>query len=146
MKNLLLTLACLCTVSLAQKDKSKGDGEEVKRGVYKNYSFDFSAHKRPIAYTTFGNALELVNKVKLSPAVAKRGGAYLLDTTINDKEFEIDIEFTIRSDLDQSLGFMALLTQHEMYEDEFQARLGYRQNYEGIGVYVFRHPHKDNKW
>jgi len=34
--------------------------------VYENYSFDYSAHKLPIAYTTYGNAVELNHKVKLN--------------------------------------------------------------------------------
>ena len=42
---------------------------------------------------------------------------------------------------------MLLLTQQEMLESEFEeSAIGYRQNYEGVGVYVFRHPHKENKW
>ena len=67
---------------------------------YVNYSFDFSAHTRPIAYVTYGNALELVNKVKVNPDVANRGGAYLFDSTISDKDFEIEVEFSIQSPLD----------------------------------------------
>ena len=121
--------------------------EVPQKEDYVNYSFDFSAHTRPIAYVTHGNALELNNKVKVNPAVANRGGAYVFDSTISDKDFEIEVEFTIQSPLDQARGFMLLLTQQEMLEQEFEeSTIGYRQNYEGAGVYVFRHPHKDNKW
>jgi len=66
-----------------------------EKAIYENYSFDFSAHTKPLAYTTIGNALELVNKVKVNPDVANRGGAYLFDSKIQDKEFEIELEFTI---------------------------------------------------
>ena len=68
--------------------------------AYENYSFDFSAHTRPIAYTTFGNTLELTNKVKLNPMVAERAGAYKFDTKLTDKDFEVDLEFTVRNDID----------------------------------------------
>lgn len=34
-----------------------------------------------------------------------------------------------------------------MLESEFEeSTIGYRQNFEGVGVYVFRHPHQENKW
>ncbi len=129
--------------SLSQSnDKPKSDKE-----IYENYSFDFSAHTKPLAYTTIGNAVELVNKVKVNVDVADRGGAYMLDTTIDDKEFEIELEFKVWNELEEARGFMVLLTQQEMLVEEFmESHIGYRQDYEGIGVYVFRHPGKDNAW
>lgn len=91
--------------------QTRGSEPEVpQKEDYVNYSFDFSAHTRPIAYVTYGNALELVNKVKVNPDVANRGGAYVFDSTISDKDFEIEIEFSIQSPLDQARGFMILLT------------------------------------
>ena len=34
-----------------------------------------------------------------------------------------------------------------MLEEEFtESVLGYRQDFEGIVVYVFRHPHREDKW
>ena len=42
---------------------------DLEAAVYENYSFDFSAHERPIAYTNIGNTLELVSKVKVNPNV-----------------------------------------------------------------------------
>lgn len=107
-------LAALCGVLLAPSGMAQNGEkkeEETVKEVYEYYSFDFSAHERPIAYSTLGNALELVNKVKVNPAVADRGGAYLFDGTISDKEFEIEVEFTIQSDINQARGFMILLTQ-----------------------------------
>ena len=42
---------------------------------------------------------------------------------------------------------MILLTQQEMLENEFlESSIGYRQNYEGIALYIYRHPHRENKW
>ena len=42
---------------------------------------------------------------------------------------------------------MALFTQNEMYPEDFeQSELGYRTDYEGVGVYVFRNPMRENKW
>ena len=94
-----------------------------------------------------GNSLELVNKVKVNPAVPDRGGAYVFDSHIGDKEFEVEVEFTIQSDLIKSRGFMILLTQQQMLEEEFtESTVGYRQDYEGTALYIFRHPHRENNW
>ena len=41
----------------------------LARQLYENYSFDYSAHKTPIAYSSYGNAIELTRKVKLSSKV-----------------------------------------------------------------------------
>ena len=27
-----------------------------------------------------------------------------------------------------------------------ESKLGYRQDYEGVALYIYRHPHKENKW
>jgi len=139
---MLQVIVWLCLLAMAASGQA-----DSKKKVFTNYSFDFSAHRRPIAYTTLGNALEHTKKVKVCPAVADRGGAYVLDKEITAKEFEVDLEFTIRSSLDQARGFMVLLTQQPVTEDELMAsHIGYRQDYEGIGVYVFRHPARENKW
>ena len=49
--------------------------------------------------------------MKVNPAVANRGGAYLFDSHIKDIEFELEVEFTLQSELDKARGFMILLTQ-----------------------------------
>jgi len=124
MKASFLSSLLLAALSFPFEAVAQTDAPKV---AYDNYSFDFSAHTRPIAYTTYGNALELVNKVKLNPAVADRAGAYKFDTKLADKDFEVDLEFTVRSDLDSARGFMVLLTQQEMLEEEFmESQIGYR--------------------
>ena len=107
MKTLLLTSALLFA------NVAQGQTRQVDRKVYENYSFDFSAHKRPIAYTTYGNALELNSKVKLNPAVDNRYGAYVFDGKLKDEVFEIEMEFTVASELNRSRGFMMILSQNE---------------------------------
>lgn len=53
----------------------------------------------------------------------------------------MQVEYTINGDLRTGRGFMILLTQHEMLEQDFlDSEIGYRQDYEGVSVYVFRHP------
>ena len=60
---------------------------------------------------------------------------------------EFDIEFTINSELAKSRGFMALFTQNELEPEDFEkSDVGYRSDYEGIGIYVFRNPVRENKW
>ena len=82
----------------------------------------------------------------MNPKVVEAGGAYALMTKIIQKEVEFDIEFTIQSDLFRARGFSALFTQNELYTEDFVPPLGYRQDYEGVGVYVFRNPTRENKW
>ena len=134
---------CFFALVLFQLVSAQGSQPKVP---YENYSFDFSAHTRPLAYTTFGNTLELYNKVKLNPGVSDRGGAYVLDQKIDDKDFEVDLEFTVHGILSKTRGFMLILQQQEFLEEDFMiSNLGYKQDYEGIGVYIFRQP-ENNKW
>ena len=46
---------------------------------YENFSFDYSNSLLPIAYTTYGNAIELNHKLKLNSRIANRGGVVVLD-------------------------------------------------------------------
>ena len=59
----------------------------TEKVLYDNYSFDLSAHDRPMAYVALGNALEHNSRVKLNPAVEDRGGAYVFDSQLRDKNF-----------------------------------------------------------
>jgi hypothetical protein len=43
----------------------------------------------PLAWTTYGNAIELNHKVKLNSVVPQRGGAAVLDPAIKFNEFEV---------------------------------------------------------
>jgi hypothetical protein len=77
----------------------------VCRSIYDVYSFDYSAHKLPLYYQTYGNAVELSHKVKLNSEVNRKGGAYVLDAPITFPEIEVEVDFTINSDIDKARGF-----------------------------------------
>jgi hypothetical protein len=64
----------------------------------------------PLFYSTYGNAVELTHKVKLNSEVSMKGGAYVLDAPITFPEIEIDIDFTINTDLDTARGFQVILS------------------------------------
>ena len=51
--------------------------------------------------------------MKLNSKISNRGGGYTLDKPVKSDNFEVDIEFTIQSDLERSRGFEILLTEHE---------------------------------
>jgi hypothetical protein len=59
--------------------------EEVDRSLLpkaqdlENYSFDFSAHQLPVAYNTYGSAVQLHHKYKLIPDIPSRFGAIVLN-------------------------------------------------------------------
>ena len=55
--------------------------------LLENYSFDFSSKKMPLAYQSYGNAVELEHKVKLNSIVNHMGGAYDLNRPITAQEF-----------------------------------------------------------
>ena len=48
-----------------------------------SYSFDYSAHKVPIAYKAYGTTIELVTKTKLIPQADGAEGAYFLSKVYN---------------------------------------------------------------
>ena len=110
---------------------------------YNNYNFDYSSHNIPIAYTSVDNTVELFSKVKLNSKVPSKGGAYILDAPLDQtvfEEFEVDVEFTLNTDPAQARGFMILFNRNEPKVKDFQSsQLGYKHDYEGVGVYVFRH-------
>jgi hypothetical protein len=91
---------------------SKPPVTENTKVAYDNYSFDFGSHKVPIAYRSYANAIELHNYVKLNSIVPGRGGAYVLDRQIKWKNFQIDVDFNIDSNLAEARGFEMLLTEH----------------------------------
>lgn len=106
--------------------------------IYENFSFDYSANKFPLAYTTYGNAVELNHKVKLNSNIMNRGGALVLQKPISMQEFEVQVEFTLNSDFNP-LGFSLHLLRDEFREEDFaQSTFGYRSDFHGIGLYVFR--------
>jgi hypothetical protein len=62
-------------------------------------SFDFTKHKLPIAYTTYGAAVQLHHKFNLLPDVPNRQGLIVMTQSIeSDYKFEIDVEFLIETD------------------------------------------------
>jgi hypothetical protein len=50
----------------------------LKRQELPVYSFDYSAHRSPLAYSTHQAAIELVHRTKLIPAVKANNGAVVL--------------------------------------------------------------------
>ena len=49
-----------------------------KRDPLDVFSFDYSAHKSPLAYRTHEASIELMHKTKLIPEVKENYGAYFL--------------------------------------------------------------------
>jgi|TARA_B110001450_G_C17246164_1_gene329572 hypothetical protein len=71
----VITLLLSSSVLSIDVDRSLLDQPQL----LENYSFDFSAHKLPIAYDTFGSAVQLHHKYKLIPDVKERYGAIMLN-------------------------------------------------------------------
>ena len=111
------------------------------------YSFDFSAHQLPLAYNTYGSSVQLHSKYKLIPDVKNRYGAIVLNKYIqSDRKYEIDVEFQLKSPDVKSHGFAIFLTgQEPSFPEEFHPSFGYRPDYKGLGVFLYR-SEKKNKW
>jgi len=55
------------------------------------------------------------------------------------QEFEVQVEFTLNSDKNGSLGLSLHLMRDDFKEEDFsQSTFGYRSDFHGIGLYVFR--------
>ena len=77
----------------------------LKRQELEPYTFDYSAHRNPLAYQTFVSAVELLHRTKLIPPVKNTLGAVFLkyDSQSNEEgwafkpletnNLEIDVEF-----------------------------------------------------
>ena len=58
---------------------------------------------------------------------------------LSDRRYEIDVEFKYQSDPRNSHGFgLFLLGDKPNFPDEFHSEVGYRPDYKGLGVFVYR--------
>jgi hypothetical protein len=76
LRGAILTL--LLTSSKAFEDNPGATTLDTAQ-VLENYSFDFSAHKLPYAYSSYGAAVQLHHRFKLIPDIKSRFGAIVMD-------------------------------------------------------------------
>ena len=100
-----------------------------------------------MAYSTYGASVQLHKKYKLIPDVKNRFGAIVLNKRIqSDRKMELDVEFTFRSPEDRSHGFsIFLLGDEPRFPDEFDSLFGYRSDYKGLGIFLYRSESR-KKW
>ena len=64
----------------------------------------------------------------------------------SDRKYEIDVEFMFQSKPEQSHGFaLFLLGNPPQFPEEFHDEFGYRTDYKGLGVFLYR-SEKRQKW
>jgi len=57
----------------------------------------------------------------------------------SDRKYEIDVEFEFQSPQDESHGFgVFLLGDEPKFPEEFDEVFGYRSDYKGLGLFVYR--------
>lgn len=78
MSNTSYLLKIIIIVSLASEYSSQKMYGGMKAELLEPFSFDFSAHKPPLAYNTFETSVELFSKLKLIPAIPDKQGAVFL--------------------------------------------------------------------
>ena len=123
----------------------------LKRQDLEAFSFDYSAHKSPLAYQTFHQSVELLHRTKLIPASKSNYGAVFLKKASQDENqllqlethnYEIDVEFVINSELEKSNGFAIMLLKNEPEiaggHSFFGEMNGVRRDFNGIGVFLYR--------
>src|SRR5438105_13120833 len=76
--NKLLYHISLIATSLLVSSCQSNTGNQQKIDLLEAYSFDFSAHKAPLAYRTYDAAVELFTRTKLIPPVKSKYGAVFL--------------------------------------------------------------------
>jgi hypothetical protein len=53
--------------------------------------------------------------------------------------FTMDVEFTVQSELSKSNGFALMLLKREpQFPDEHGATFGYREDYNGLGIFLYK--------
>ena len=85
--------------------------------------------------------------MKLIPDVKDRYGAIVLNKEIKDtRSFEVDIEGLFSSNTDLSHGLAAMfLADKPEFPAEFSSEFGYRTDYKGLAVFLFRSESR-GKW
>ena len=78
-----------------------------------------SAHKLPIAYSTYGASIQLHDKFVLLPDIKGRQGAIVMNKVskkyltlkpiVSDLKFEVDLEFKLTTPPSQSHGLAMFL-------------------------------------
>lgn len=91
--------------------------------------------------------MQLHSKYKLIPDVKDRWGAIVLNKRIeSDRKYEIDVEFTMQSNPYKSHGFgIMLLGEEPNFPADSDPVFGFRRDYKGLGVFVYR-SEKRGKW
>jgi hypothetical protein len=84
----------------------------------------------------------------LIPATKDNQGAVFLKKASNQEnqllqldshQYEIDVEFTVNSDLKKSSGFAIMLMKNEPeFPRDFGEMNGIRRDFNGIGVFLYR--------
>ena len=76
--NKLLYHISFIAASLLVSLNAQSKDPQKKIDLLEAYSFDYSAHKPPIAYRTFDASVELFSRTKLIPPVKDKYGAVFL--------------------------------------------------------------------
>lgn len=88
-----------------------------------------------------------MHKYKLIPDIKDRYGSIVLNKRLkSDRATEVDVEFMFKSDESLSHGFSIFFLANEpKFPQEFDDVLGYRPDYKGLGVFLYR-SEKRRQW
>jgi hypothetical protein len=120
------------------------------------FSFDLRKFEYPLEYHKWGTAVALRKTIKLLPKVENRYGGLWLSQPVETNMFEMAyrvivsnsmntaarkgrIDEGLLQQIDDIEGFALWYLNHEPRETDMRAAFGFKADYNGVGVYMFKH-------
>lgn len=122
----------------------------VYRHKIEPFSFDISKFEYPLEFDKVGATVALRDTIKLLPKVADRHGGLMLTQPIETDFFELVYSIDVKNDkntiydstwgaVDDIEGFALWYLRDPPTANDYSVGFGYRHDYNGLGIYVFKH-------
>lgn len=119
------------------------------------FSFDITKFEYPLEWKKMGTTVALKETIKLLPKVSDRYGGLFLEQPVETNSFEVVYKLEIDNDkntiynkvdghtVDDIEGLAMWYLTHEPVETDMRPEFGYRSDFNGLGVFLFKH---EKKW
>lgn len=119
------------------------------------FSFDTKRFEYPLEFAKFGTTVALRDLIKLLPKIESRFGALFMSQPVETDSFEMIYKVEVKNDkntmrsshdpapVDDIEGFVIWYLNHEPEEANMRTTFGYREDFNGVGLFVFKH---EGKW
>jgi hypothetical protein len=129
--------------------------QSVYRHKIEPFSFDITKFEYPLEWKKLGTTVALKKTIKVLPKVKDRYGGLFLDQPVETNSFEVMYKMDVLNEentvykkvdghtVDDIEGFAIWYLTHEPGENDMRPEFGYRSDFNGLGVFVFKH---EGKW